>query len=257
MQTQTSIQEIQNFLHNQHLFLFSATELGLSNLELDGKLNISQWLWKNVLPIYSEKLSDCLREPNHPLHTDAWEELSQWVSKEILKRNTIYTTNQDVNDISQKILLSLINSEKFKTRSSSAPIFIYCLVKIKSIVIDEYRLESTVKRGENDKPERLDDVYEQATVQNLRPIEDITFKSIYQKQLRDFIASEIHNEYQYQVLILDVFGDIGAKDIATLINKPIHRVRQYKADAIQRLRNLPDSRKQQLHTILLESINHG
>jgi RNA polymerase sigma factor (sigma-70 family) len=217
---------------------------------------------RKIWPCYAEILHDVSSRPDDERHDQAWRELRAWLRNQVQRvsyRPDLY------EDLVQETLIEL--QQQLLRPATQQPVLkapraflVYSLQVLRNKAIDRERRETaevhggeatissleemeTTPSGEEAARRPLDDLQQRHT-------EEIVSKRQREEQLIAFFEEVLPTDLQRRVARATFKDGLKPREIAALLSKQPHEIRQAKARVIHTLRNLPADRRQRLLGIL-------
>ena len=198
---------------------------------------------------YAKVLHEACCQPPGDVHEQAWSELLQWVEKQV---GYLSAAPKDTDRLIQEVLISL--HEKLEKTPLKTPraLWSYALQALNRKNIDLNRRDTAVKRGGGDELylEELE-AYGPGNEQHAweekqrtpgtepRVTEKFVINGEIRSQIQAFFQMHLPSDLQRQVAEAHFLDGLSPREIAQLMGKQPHEIRQAKARAVQKLRDLP------------------
>ncbi|HNB54708.1 MAG TPA: sigma-70 family RNA polymerase sigma factor [Anaerolineales bacterium] len=208
---------------------------------------------------YAAHLYAICRAPEHPDFSQAWEELKNWLTKNV----SLFTTvPAEQDDLVQETLIELNTRLPSNPLKTPRALWAYLLQIMRNKHTDHHRRATAVKRGEDNllSLEDLNDAsgnetatsWEEihGTQTNPRATEDQVTAQDLRQRLVTLFQTHLRSENQIQVAEAHFLDGLSPQEIADLWGKKPHEIRMIKARIVQTLRDLPPTARQELFDIL-------
>ena len=186
----------------------------------------------------------------------AWDELDHWLRQQAGR----WQSDQPEQErLVQETLLKL--QQKLHTNPLDAPraFFYYAIETLRHQRVDMHRRRTAARRREDyqlsleataeAEPDHLS--WDEVTAGTSgRETEAAVASEQIRRQLRLFFQAHLHSAGQQQVAEMHFLDDLSLAEIARILGKQPHEIRQVKARLVQKLRELPPAAQQQLADIL-------
>jgi len=198
---------------------------------------------------YAKVLHEACCQPPGDMHEQAWFELLQWLEKKV---GFLPATPKDTDRLIQEVVISL--HEKLEKTPLKTPraLWSYALQALNRKNIDLNRRDTAVKRGggdelyleelEADDPGSEQHAWEETQRTpgtEPRVTEKFLINGEIRSQIRAFFQMHLPTDLQRQVAEAHFLDGLSPREIAQLMGKQPHEIRQAKARAVQKLRGLP------------------
>jgi RNA polymerase sigma factor (sigma-70 family) len=223
--------------------------------EEEAKDAVNKQAWSR----YAQHLYAACQRADHPQHNRGWLEMRIWLAKQV---GRVVGNPQTGEDIVQETLIKLQSIfEKGSLRTPRA-LWAFALQLLRTTAIDWERKETAEKRGAGQvlnlggiqtvgqEQENWEERIPQQTDRQIRATENVVVTAQLLAQLRTFFQAHLPSELQRQIAVAHYVDDLSLREIAALLGKTPHEIRQAKARIVKQLRNLPDDLRSQLLEIL-------
>lgn len=214
---------------------------------------------KQVWSRYAQRLHEVCQRADHPQYNRGWLEMRIWLTKQA---GRVVGNPQTGEDIVQETLIKLQSIFEEGSLRTPRALWAFALQLLRTTAIDWQRGETAAKRGSGQvfsleeiqtvgqEQEAWEERIPEQTNKHARVTENALVTSKLREQLHAFFQAHLPSELQRQIAIAHYIDDLTPREIASLLGKTPHEIRQAKARIVKQLRNLPGDLRGQLLEIL-------
>lgn len=252
---------ITQYLVAQGWTLISAEELasqiypdlqarGLSGQAL--KNAIQTLIWQR----YAQVLHESCHDPNRPQFEQAWNELRKWIEEQI---KFLSPPPHEPDVLLQETLLELHRRLLKSSLEKPVTFFVYCLQTLRTTSISLFRRQSAIKRGEKntiyleemegDHSSEEDESWEDrlpAPESETQSVENELANKDIRTRLSALFRAHLPTPLQVQVAEAHFLDGLSPVEIAQLMGKQPHEIRNIKARIVKTLQKLPEKARAEL-----------
>ena len=198
---------------------------------------------------YAEVLHEACCQPPGDVHEQAWSELLQWLEKQV---GYLSPAPKDSDRLIQEVLIKLHDKLEKEPLKAPRAFWVFVLQTLRRKNIDLNRRDTAVKRGGGDElyleelaegdPDADQHVWEEkkgTPGTEPRGMEKFVINGDIRNQIQAFFQAHLPTDLQRQVAEAHFLDGLSPQEIAQLMGKQPHEIRQAKARAVQKLRGLP------------------